>query len=159
MTERSSAAVTTGIGSMHVEVPSDWDRYVFGGPLMLVARPRTWRGSFTPTINVTRTRTPGVATLADYLDVQIAGIVSTVGGHLVHLAASYRPQPHLDLTLSTEGVGIDLTVIQRHLVEPHSPDGSGWVSAVATAVSADRDWPQLAPALVSAVLSMRAVER
>lgn len=140
-----------------VELPTGWDHAVHDGPLAVVARPRSWRGRFTPTLTITRSRTPSVTTLVDYCDAQLAGIAATVGGHLVHLATSHRPRAHLDLTLAIEALGVDLTVTQHHLVDPPSPDGTEvrCVSVVATALAADHDWRRLAPVLVTAVRSIR----
>ena len=146
-------------GGSHVDIdlPNGWDRTVHDGPVALVARPRRWLGDLTPTLTVTRSRTPGVATLAGYCDAELAGIVATVGGHLVHLATSHRPRPHLDLTLAIELLGVDLTVTQHHLVDLPSPAGPepACVAVVATAVVADHVWPRLAPILVAAVRSIR----
>jgi hypothetical protein len=153
--------VTRGTGApgvagidIDIDLPTGWSSTVHEGPVALVARPQAWPGGFTPTITVTTSATPGVTTLAEYCDAQLDGVATTVGGHLVHLATSHRPHAHLDLTLAIEQVGVDLTVAQRHLVDPR-PDGSGCVAVVATAVAADGDWPHLAPALVAAVRSVR----
>ena len=153
----SRATGAPGPAGIDIDLPPGWSPTVHEGPVALVARPQAWPGGFTPTITVTTSATPGVATLAEYCDAQLDGVATTVGGHLVHLATSHRPRAHLDLTLAIEQVGVDLTVAQRHLVDPPGPDGSGCVAVVATAVAADRDWPQLAPALVAAVRSVRSV--
>jgi hypothetical protein len=144
-----------GAAGIDIDLPTGWSPTVHEGPVALVARPQAWPGGFTPTITVTTSATPGVTSLAEYCDAQLDGVATTVGGYLVHLATSHRPRAHLDLTLAIEQVGVDLTVAQRHLVDPQGPDGRGCVAVVATAVAADRDWPQLAPALVAAVRSVR----
>jgi hypothetical protein len=146
-------------GSVDIDLPCGWDHVVHHGPVALVARPRGRRSRFTPTLTVTRSTTPGVTTLGAYRDAQLAGLAAAVGGHLVDLATSNRPRPHLDLTLAIESCRVDVTVTQRHLVEPRpgaGPEVGCCAAVVATATAADHDWPRLAPVLVAAVRSIRA---
>jgi hypothetical protein len=150
--------VTASAGRrVDIDLPCGWDHTLHDGPVAMVARPHGWVGGSTPTLTVTRSLTPCVSTLAGYCDAQLAGIVASVGGHVVHVATSHRPRPHLDLTLATELLGVDLTVTQHHLVDPPSPEGPepACLAVVATAVAADHDWPGLAPVLVAAVRSIR----
>jgi hypothetical protein len=144
-------------GHVDIDLPNGWHHTVHEGSVAMVARPRGWIGGSAPTLTVTRSRTPGVGTLGGYCDAQLAGVVASVGGHLVHLASGHRPRPHLDLTLAIELLGVDLTVTQHHLVDPHSPEGTepACLALVATAVVADHDWPRLAPGLIAAVRSIR----
>jgi hypothetical protein len=156
----SRPAGTAGAaGPVDIDLPSGWDHIAHHGPVALVARPRGWPSGFSPTLTVTRSTTPGVTTLGAYRDAQLAGLAATVGGHLVDLTTSHRPRPHLDLTLAIESSCVDLTVTQRHLVEPRpgaGPEAGCCAAVVATATAADHDWPRLAPVLVAAVRSIRA---
>jgi hypothetical protein len=144
-------------GHVDIDLPDGWHHTVHDGPVVMVARPRRWIGGSAPTLTVTRSRTLGVGTLGGYCDAQLAGVVASVGGHLVHLASGHRPRPHLDLTLAIELLGVDLTVTQHHLVDPLSPEGPepACLALVATAIAADHDWPGLAAVLLAAVRSIR----
>lgn len=164
--------MSQALAAFEIDLPADWDRDELDTPQALVlARPRGWRGAFTPTVTVGRSRVAGIGSLGEYRDVQLAGLCATIGGHVVHLETGHRPHAHLDLVLALDQLGHDVTIAQRHLVElddggrPGEAGGAaeragpGYVTVVATAVAADEDWPGLATLLLSTVRSVRAVGR
>jgi hypothetical protein len=103
--------------SVSIDLPDGWRRATSDGVWPMLVQPPDWAGSFRPTLTVITTCTPGVSALGDYVEAELAGAHATLGGHLVHLDAGHRPRPHLDLVLAVEQSGVDLTVVQRHLVD------------------------------------------
>ncbi|HEY7069964.1 MAG TPA: hypothetical protein VH479_07625, partial [Acidimicrobiales bacterium] len=115
----------------------------------LMARCGSHPGPVRPTLVVDRTLTPGPTTLDAYAATQLAGLHATYAGHLVHAELTRGPVPALDLALAIDHLGLDLTIVQRHL---WPGDGS---AVVATGSCADPDWPTVSPDLLAAVRSLR----
>lgn len=134
-----------------IDLPEGWDPVRPGGPLALLARPRARHsGPLRPSITVTHAVDPTLDGTEAYVAAQLAGARAAFGGWLVHWALGHRPESHLDLALAVDHLGVDATVVQRHLIRP------GGRAVVATGVAADLDWPDLAPVVLRAVRSLRA---
>lgn len=140
-----------GAPGAEIDVPAGWERVGPAGGVALLARPVNHAGRVRPTIVVTDTVDPALAgaDTGRYVEVQLGQAYATFGGHLVHVEVSHRPELHLDLMLAVEQMGVDATVVQRHLIRP------GGRAIVATGLAADVDWPDMAAVLVPAVRSLR----
>jgi hypothetical protein len=134
-----------------IDLPADWEQAGPVGPLALLARATGYEGPLRPTVVVTDTVDPQRAGLDahGYMGAELAQTFATLGGHLVHAELRHRPETHLDVTLAVEQMGVDATVVQRHLIRP------GGRAVVATGLVADVDWPELAAPVLSAVRSLR----
>lgn len=134
-----------------IDLPVEWERTGPVGPLALLARATGYDGPLRPTVVVTDTvdlRRAGLDGQA-YMDAELAQTFASFGGHLVHAELRHRPETHLDLALAVEQMGVDATVVQRHLIRP------GGRAVVATGLVADVDWPELAGTVLGAVRSLR----
>ena len=151
-----------------IDVPGGWECRRPPDPHALLAHPPDQRGPVRPTLVVDLTAVPGARSASDpcdgtavpgarsasdsfdaYAATQLAGLLATYGGHLIHADLTRRPAPTLDVALAVEQLGVDLTVVQRHVLP-----GDGH-AVVATGTCADADWPAIAPDLLAAVRSLR----
>lgn len=148
MTEGSTTGASPGA---EIDLPASWERVGPVGGVALMARPANYVGRLRPTIVVADTvdRSLAGADARGYVEAQLGLAYTTFGGHLVHAEVSHRPELHLDLMLAIEQMGVDATVVQRHLIRP------GGRAIVATGLAADVEWPDLAPVVVPAIRSLR----
>lgn len=135
-----------------IDLPAGWEHSVPGGPVALLAWPQAHDRSVRPTIVVTYTSEPDAKSLDRYVDRQLAGLATSVTGYLLHVEIGHTPAPYLDLALAVDHLGVDLTLVQRHLL---SFGVSGPWSAVATGAATVADWPDLAASLLGSVRSLR----
>ena len=134
--------------NVEIDLPSSWRRLESKPPLSLLAQPPTWPGAPVPTLTVVDTIVGGGLDFEDYVQVELARAGEVFPGHLVHLDVDATAR-RMDLAMAFEQLGADVTTVQRHLVL------DGGRSVVATGVAADRDWPDVSSALLSAVRSIR----
>jgi hypothetical protein len=136
---------------VEIDLPVEWEQVGPVGPLAVMTRLPDHEGPLRPTIVVTDTVDPQRRDLdADgYAEAELAQAFATFGGHLVHLEVGHRPETHMDLMLAIEQLGVDATVVQRHLIL------AGGRAVVATGLVADVDWPDLAATVLGSVRSLR----
>jgi hypothetical protein len=136
-----------------IDLPEEWERVEPGGAVVLMGRHPRRSGPLRPTVTVAHTVQPELTDMRSYVDAQVAGTYATFGAgcQLVHLDVGHRPEEHLDLVLAMEQMGVDATVVQRHLIY------DGGRAVVATGVAADSEWYELSGWMLGIVRSLRTV--
>jgi hypothetical protein len=141
------------MSTIEIDLPAGWDRRENAGPFALFARPAAWEEAALPTISVLDTRSEAAADGFDaYITAQLAGVATQLHEPLL-ITLTCTPGTDgggvVDLLISHDGGGHDLTVRQRHVVYA---DGR---AIVVTATAADVNWPDLVGDLSAAVVSIR----